>query len=275
MCGSFGPKMLRFGSISLLWALSPTVFFQCRVFDIFAFALADSNTKLSADNVAIQEETDPLPAPAGPTWSVYEVLEDESVYNISQSLSYVKDIPVHTYWDVHRGGFRTGVIGEKIIETFPQFVTYSLIKNGTKDSRGPISLINVTTIDTSTLFMHLFLVVKHMADKAANTRLTAQSLHTQLSEFDKKLTIWRKLTGEDWKTAAQLRTECSVKEIQIEMLGKRIGMSQLRSEKRLAAVREYFQVLLPSPSGLLTLSLRTRPPCWRSSIDSVCRQRMS
>jgi hypothetical protein len=236
----------RFGSISLLlWALASP--------DLLQFSYSDD--KLASISLDSKNDDGFLTTPAAvaPAWSVYEVLEDEKV-NITQSLSYLKEIPVHTYWDVHKGGFRTGVIGDQIIDTFPQFVTYSLIKNGTKDSRGPISLINVTTIDTGTLFMHLFLVVKHMAEKAANTSLTGQALRTQLSEFDDKLKVWRNLTGEDWKTAAQLRTECSVKEIEIEMLGKRITMSKLRSEKRLAAIREYYQVTpLPPPSLSLPL----------------------
>lgn len=225
-------RMRRFGPISLLlWALATTELLWC----------VESDDQPPLFSEPTNENIDTPPA-----WNVYEVLEDEAL-NITQSLSFVKDIPVRTYWDVHRASFRTGVLGDEIIESFPQFVAYSLIKNGTKDSRGPISLINVTTIDTGSLLMHLFLVVKHMAEKAANTSLTGRSLRTQLSEFENKLKVWKRLTGEDWKTAAQLRTECSVKEIHIEMLGKRIEMSKLRSEKRLAEVREYYQVPLPLP----------------------------
>jgi hypothetical protein len=170
-------------------------------------------------------------------WDAYRILDDE--INISQSLDYVKMIPVHLYWDEYRGGFRTGVLGEKIIGTFPQFVTYSLIKNATK---GPFSLINVTTIDTNTLFMHLFLVVKFMTQKSIDITQTILPLRTQFHEIEQKLSLWQNLTGEDWKTAAQLRVEYVEKEIELETIGKRIELTQARTSTRLAMLRDYYQV---------------------------------
>lgn len=175
-----------------------------------------------------------------PNWDVYEVLNTD--INVSQSVEFVKNIPVFTYWDVHRGGFRTGILGDKILDTYPQFVTYTLIKNSTADPKGPISLINVTTIDTNSLFMHLLVVTQYMDQKSMNVSQTIKILEDQFSTFDSKLETWKNLTGDDWKTAAQLRAECDQKEIQIEMLGKRIEIAKLRVETRLATLREYYQV---------------------------------
>lgn len=201
-----------------------------------------------------------------PNWDVYEVLNDE--VNVTQSIEYVKNIPVYHYWDVHRGGFRTGILGDKIIDKYPQFVTYSFIKNSTADPRDPISLINVTTIDTSSLFMHLLLVTQYMDQKSKNISQTIRVLEDQFATFDTKLNMWKNVTGDEWKTAAQLRAECTQKEIQIEMLGKRIEMVELRKQARLATLREYYQVIFPKRMGKVRFC-RTKLDCWRSSMNSV------
>jgi hypothetical protein len=173
----------------------------------------------------------------GIDWEAYQILEDE--VNISQSLEYLRRIPVHLYWDEHRGGFRTGVLGEKIIDTFPELVTYSLIKNATK---GPISLINITTIDTNTLFMHLFLVVQWMTQKSSEIAEATQPLRRQLEDFETSLALWQNVTGEDWKTAAQLRVEYLEKEMEVETIRKRVSLTRSRTASRLAMLREYYQV---------------------------------
>lgn len=81
-------------------------------------------------------------------WSPFECLEN---IDGDLSLRLIKDLPIHQYWDVQKGSFRTGIIGELLNKTLPQYVT-SL---NTKVGKGStFSSIESLVVDQAAIYMH-------------------------------------------------------------------------------------------------------------------------
>lgn len=81
-------------------------------------------------------------------WSSFERVEN---IDDRDSLSLIKGLPMHQYWDVQRGSFRTGIIGEKLNTTLPQYVSSLSTKVG---KGGTTSTIESLVVDQVAIYMH-------------------------------------------------------------------------------------------------------------------------
>lgn len=172
-------------------------------------------------------------------WNVYEELNKD--INITESILYIQNIPLHIYWDIYKGGYKLGVIAERLIDKYPELITYSLVKNSTKP---PISLINITTIDTNTLFMHVLVVIKYLSTKLLKISSELDLINNNSDDFNIKLDEMKNLTGNEWKSVSQLKHERNIKEIKIESLNKRIEYMKHRTTNHVKLIEEYYKVYI-------------------------------
>eukprot|EP00598_Pedospumella_elongata_P004226 CAMPEP_0184974638 /NCGR_PEP_ID=MMETSP1098-20130426/6075_1 /TAXON_ID=89044 /ORGANISM="Spumella elongata, Strain CCAP 955/1" /LENGTH=817 /DNA_ID=CAMNT_0027497251 /DNA_START=49 /DNA_END=2502 /DNA_ORIENTATION=+ len=80
-------------------------------------------------------------------WSAFEV---QAMVNGQENLDIIRKLPIQQYWDVQKGSFRSGLIGETISSEFPQFVSHverKVIKG------GRVLGADSHVVDTTSLFM--------------------------------------------------------------------------------------------------------------------------
>ncbi len=80
-------------------------------------------------------------------WSSFEVY---SLVNGQENMDIVRKLPIQQYWDVQKGSFRSGLIGETISNEFPQFVSHverKVVK------AGRVLGADSHVVDTASLFM--------------------------------------------------------------------------------------------------------------------------
>ena len=92
-------------------------------------------------------------------WSHFEIADE--VIGID-SVAFIRDLPVHQYWDVHKGSFRTGVIGDIISKTHPSLVS-SLERKTMK--AGKSAMIETIVVDQLALYMHTLLAIQKIIDR--------------------------------------------------------------------------------------------------------------
>lgn len=106
-------------------------------------------------------------------WSSFEV---QALVNNQENLEIVKRLPFQQYWDVQKGSFRSGLIGETISGAYPQFVSYverKVVKGGR--TLGADSHV----VDTTSLFMCSLSAVQELI----NTELQLSTKYETLSYY--------------------------------------------------------------------------------------------
>jgi hypothetical protein len=110
---------------------------------VFYFILKCVFSDLSTNEVSID-------------WTAFETQEHVSD---EDSVRLIKSFPVHQYWDVIKGSFRTGVIGDTISSSHPSFV--SLVEKRVQVNGKTISTQNYA-VETSSLFMYSLSALRHI-----------------------------------------------------------------------------------------------------------------
>jgi hypothetical protein len=113
-------------------------------------------------------------------WSPFEVVE---TLNPVESKDIIRQLPIQQYWDVQKGSFRTGIIGETLNRTFPEFVSSVEMK---VNKGGKLVTVDNSVVDSSALFMHGLAALSYLAQLDALVQNSAQfsrSLYSSSASF--------------------------------------------------------------------------------------------
>lgn len=161
-----------------------------------------------------------------PDWSVFNIIAD---VNISKSVEIVENLPVHRYWDYERGGFRTGIIGDIVKDSFPELVTLSR-KQISGSNEKLIRLVNVTVVDKPLVFMHTLVAVKYLAQLASDFQNRLNTLVAEKYDFSLKILRIANQTGTEWRTASEIRAARNNVLLKIENRKKKLKLLQNQEE---------------------------------------------
>lgn len=91
-------------------------------------------------------------------WSAFD---QESSISIEESKDLISAIPIQQYWDVLKGAFRTGIIGEKIIELKHRDLLVSHIEKKVT-VKGKIRSVGTDVVELPIVFMHAINTLKDL-----------------------------------------------------------------------------------------------------------------
>ena len=100
---------------------------------------------LSCFDDSVTDDTDKII-----NWSVFKQAESIS---LDESRSLISGIPIQQYWDVLKGAFRTGIIGEKIQDTSHRNLLISHIEKKVT-VKGKIRSVGTDVVELPIVFMH-------------------------------------------------------------------------------------------------------------------------
>jgi len=142
-------------------------------------------------------------------WSPYITFDD---VNLSSSSTILSNIPMHIYWDSAKGSFRTGILAEKIINTFPEFVSHMDLKYMRKGKL--FSYSNVSVVENTIIYSHLLASVKQLALLTQDLSSKLEFLRKESQDYKSKLLIIKDITA-NWKSAAEIQSMRLVAELKV------------------------------------------------------------
>ena len=145
-------------------------------------------------------------------WSPYITFDD---VNLTASTRVLDAIPMHIYWDSGKGSFRTGILAEKIVDIFPDFVSHMDLKYMIKGKL--LSYNNVSVVENTIIFSHLLAAVKHLALITEDIQMKLQFLRGESSAYNSKLTEMKDILY-DWKSASEIQSSRLISELKVKHL---------------------------------------------------------
>lgn len=124
----------------------------------------------------------------GVDWSPFEVT---TTLDGEYSVDLIKALPIQQYWDVQKGSFRTGLLGEDMNKVFPQFTSFverKVIRAG--KNMGMDNHI----VDTASLYMCSLSAIKQLASagdelemkispyRSSSVEMSSQSSKTEIGD---------------------------------------------------------------------------------------------
>jgi hypothetical protein len=109
-------------------------------------------------------------------WNPFDVM---GVVDDTASVNLLKSLQVHQYWDVQKGSFRTGILGERLNATHPQFVSPLTAK---VSKGGALTTVETLLVDQPALFMHGLSALRGLID--INNRLYEAVTSGELGDCD-------------------------------------------------------------------------------------------
>jgi len=104
-------------------------------------------------------------------WSSFNV---EEIMDQGESVELIRNIPLNQYWDVTKASYRTGVLGDRVKQTHPQFVS-EIDKKVT--IAGRMRTAKTFVLDASLLSMHSLVAMQALV-------ASEQRLRGQINVFD-------------------------------------------------------------------------------------------
>lgn len=123
-------------------------------------------------------------------WSSYTI---EQEVNPMESVELVKCLPIYHFWDNSKKAFRTGLIGDRLLDTFPDLV--SQIKRPTSASGKVFE--ESYAVDTNTIFTHTLSVLRYLFNVSVDIsdNLSARYIPQQILQQQKDTML--KISGWD------------------------------------------------------------------------------
>lgn len=91
---------------------------------------------------------------------------------LEKSLETLITLPIHYYFDVLKGSYRIGVLGESIVQSHPQLVIKVdkkvLLKPTGNNEPKMVSVDNLPVVDSTQLFTHMMGAVKLLSERSVN-----------------------------------------------------------------------------------------------------------
>lgn len=142
--------------------------------------------------------------PLEPNWTVFEKVADIDKQEV---LNFLRNFPVHTYWDTLEGEYRTGAIGDRVatLSDKPRHVTLVNWVDKQVAQHGKLVKFQHPVIDTNVLFTLMLVAIQHLAETSAGLMKVAANYEQQYN-FEQLTTFLRdeSLTS-NADTEAQLR----------------------------------------------------------------------
>ena len=89
----------------------------------------------------------------------WEPFEIQGLVNSSESIDFIKSLPMYDYWDASKNSFRTGILGEKILHLYPNLITY-IEKKLTINNK--VHTAGSHVVDTSVIFLYSVSAIQHL-----------------------------------------------------------------------------------------------------------------
>lgn len=100
-------------------------------------------------------------------WEPFEIQDSFD----RDGMDIIKGLPLYQFWDVLKGSFRTGLIGDVVFKSHPQFVSV-LEKKGPKVGAKLNTAADNYAVDFPALYMYSLLALQHLIEKAENLTMT-------------------------------------------------------------------------------------------------------
>jgi hypothetical protein len=89
----------------------------------------------------------------------WEPFEIQGLVNSSESIDFIKSLPLYDYWDASKNSFRTGILGEKILNLYPNLITY-IEKKITINNK--VYTAGSHVVDTSIIFLYSVSAIQYL-----------------------------------------------------------------------------------------------------------------
>lgn len=89
----------------------------------------------------------------------WEPFEIQGLVNSSESIHIIKSLPLYDYWDASKNSFRTGILGEKILNLYPDLITY-IEKKITINNK--VHTAGSHVVDTSMIFLYSVSAIQYL-----------------------------------------------------------------------------------------------------------------
>lgn len=145
---------------------------------------------------------------------VFPVLSRMSLEN---SLESIRDLPVHHYFDVQKGTYRVGIMGESVAESHPNFV--KMVDKKILLGSSVVSLGETPSVDVSLVFTHALAAGQLLAQRAEQIRLATVAAEFE-PEFDRMHRLEDRIRTANWNKPqnVSLRRETFVTQLEVQRL---------------------------------------------------------
>lgn len=145
---------------------------------------------------------------------VFPVLSRMSLENSWES---IRDLPVHHYFDVQKGTYRVGIMGESVAESHPNFV--KMVDKKILSGSSVVSLGETPSVDVSLVFTHALAAGQLLAQRAEQVRLAAVAAEFA-HELDRLHRAENRIRTANWNKPqnVSLRRETLVTQLEVQRL---------------------------------------------------------
>jgi hypothetical protein len=151
--------------------------------------------------------------PTIPDWRYFDIIGST---NTSESAQLIKQVPIHRYWDTGKASFKTGILPDYIIETYPDLVSTMDIKI-TRHGK-PLIFPNAKIVDQNILFDHMINAIQYLAKEMNMLYDSILFLNSTNNEFQYISNQLNNVLDIDWLTVSDIITERKIKVSQSEIL---------------------------------------------------------
>ena len=116
----------------------------------------------------------------------WEPFEIQGLVNSSESIHFIKSLPLYDYWDASKNSFRTGILGEKILSLYPNLITY-IEKKITINNK--VHTAGSHVVDTSIIFLYSVSAIQYLiqlSDEIENSIRIPRTIIDDNSEITAK-----------------------------------------------------------------------------------------
>lgn len=134
----------------------------------------------------------------------------------SQSLQIIKAVPISHYFDVIRGEYRTGILGEQAEQIFPNTSLAQRVEKKITNNKDEVVTVEIPVVDSSQVFTHLVSAIKvaaQMHDVLASNVAGFTGLQASKVENFRHI-----LNDKEWQTAAELKGQERLIELRTERI---------------------------------------------------------
>lgn len=104
-------------------------------------------------------------------WSSFTELSD---LLSSESITIIKSLPIHRYWDVGKARFRTGILPEYVRHEHPEFISQMDIR--ITRNKQLLTIKNVSVVDQNIVLSHMLAAIQYLAHQYSILSLELQRL---------------------------------------------------------------------------------------------------
>ena len=148
-----------------------------------------------------------------PDWRYFDIIGST---NTSESAKLIKQVPIHRYWGTGKASFKTGILPDYIIETYPDLVSAMDIK--ITRSGKPLIFPNAKIVDQNIIFDHMINAIQYLAKEMNMLYDIILSLNSKNNEFQYISNQLNNVLDIDWLTVSDIIMEREIKVSRLEIL---------------------------------------------------------